>query len=100
MEEEKPYLNGKLSLKEVAEKTNISTNHLSQVINENLEKNFFDFVNGYRLNLVKQKIKKPSNKKYTILSLAYECGFNSKSSFNSIFKKHEGMTPTEFLNKA
>lgn len=99
MEEEKPYLNGKLSLKEVAEKINISTNHLSQVINENLEKNFFDFVNGYRLDLVKQKIKNPSNKKFTLLSLAYECGFNSKSSFNSIFKKHEGMTPSEFLNK-
>ncbi len=99
MEEEKPYLNGKLLLKEVAEEINISTNHLSQVINENLEKNFFDFVNGYRVDLVKQKIKNSANKKFTILYLAYECGFNSKSSFNSIFKKHEGLTPTEFLNK-
>lgn len=99
MEEEKPYLNGKLSLKEVAEKMNISTNHLSQVINENLEKNFFDFVNGYRVDLATQKMSDPSNKKYTILSLAYDCGFNSKSSFNSIFKKYEGITPTEFLNK-
>jgi AraC-like DNA-binding protein len=97
MEQEKPYLNEKLSLKEVAEKMNISTNHLSQVINENLERNFFDFVNGYRVNLVTQKMSNPSNKKYTILSLAYDCGFNSKSSFNSIFKKHKGLTPTEFL---
>ncbi len=99
MEEEKPYLNGKLSLKEVAEKMNISTNHLSQVINENLKKYFFDFVNGYRVDLAKQKMSNPSNKKYTILSLAYDCGFNSKSSFNSIFKKYEGLTPTEFRNK-
>ena len=97
MEDEKPYLNGELSLNEVAEKINISTNHLSQVINENLEKNFFDFVNGYRVDLATQKISDPSNKKYTRLSLAYDCGFNSKSSFNSIFKKHVGLTPTEFL---
>ena len=99
MEEEKPYLKGKLSLKEVAENMNISTNHLSQIINENLEKNFFDFVNAYRVDLVKQKMRDPSNKKYTILSLAYDCGFNSKSSFNAVFKKLEGLTPTEFLNK-
>ncbi len=99
MEQEKPYLNGKLSLKEVAEKMNISTNYLSQVINENLNKNFFDFVNGYRVELAKQKMSDPSNKKCTILSLAFDCGFNSKSSFNSLFKKCEGLTPTEFLNK-
>ncbi len=97
MEEEKPYINGKLSLIEVAKKMNISNNHLSQVINENLKKNFFDFVNEYRINLVKQKMAEPSNKKYTLLSLAYDCGFNSKSSFNSIFKKHTSLTPTEYL---
>jgi len=97
MEQEKPYLNGKLSLIEVAKKMNISNNHLSQVINENLNKNFFDFVNEYRINLVKLKMVEPSNEKYTLLSLAYDCGFNSKSSFNSIFKKHTGLTPTEYL---
>lgn len=99
MEEEKPYLNGKLSLKEVAAKLNISTNHLSQVINENLDKNFFDFVNGYRVDLVKLKMTDLANKNYTLLALSYDCGFNSKSSFNTIFKKHEGVTPTEFLNQ-
>jgi len=97
MEQEKPYLNGKLSLIEVAKKMNISNNHLSQVINENLKKNFFDFVNEYRINLVKQKMAESSNKKYTLLSLAYDSGFNSKSSFNSVFKKHTGLTPTEYL---
>jgi AraC-like DNA-binding protein len=99
MEDEKPYLNGKLSLKEVADKMSISTNHLSQVINENLKKSFFDFVNSYRVDLAKQKMRDPSNKKYTILSMAYDCGFSSKSTFNSIFKKYEGLTPTEFINK-
>lgn len=99
MEQEKPYLNEKLSLKEVAEKMNISTNHLSQVINENLGKNFFDFVNGYRVDLAKQKLNDPSNNNYTIVSLAYDCGFSSKSSFNAIFKKITGLTPSEFRNK-
>ncbi len=99
MEEEKLYLNEKLSLKEVAEKMNISTNHLSQIINENLEKNFFDFVNSYRVDLAKKKLKDPTNKKYTIISLSYDCGFSSKSSFNSIFKKFTGLSPSEFQNE-
>jgi len=82
----------------VATALQISTNHLSQVINENLDKNFFDFVNGYRVEMVKQKMKDPSNKNYTLLSLAYDCGFNSKSSFNAIFKKYTGSTPSQYLN--
>ena len=98
MEEEQPYLDGKLSLKEVAFKLNISTNHLSQVINEKLEKNFFDFVNGYRVDLVKKKMNNPTNKNFTLLSLAFDCGFNSKSSFNSIFKKHTALTPSQYLS--
>ena len=96
METEKPYLDGKLSLKKVATDLGISTNYLSQVINENLNKNFFDFVNEYRVEMVKEMIIDPSNKNYTLLAIAYDCGFNSKSSFNSIFKKHTGLTPTEY----
>ena len=99
MTEEKPYLNEDLTSKEVAQKLNISTNHLSQVINENLGKNFFDFVNGYRVDLAKQKLSDPANNIYTIISLAYDCGFSSKSSFNAIFKKFVGVTPSEFRNK-
>jgi AraC-like DNA-binding protein len=97
METESPYLNGRLSLKEVAVYLKVSTNHLSQVINESLGKNFFDFVNGYRVNLVKAKLKDPANKNYTILAIALECGFNSKSSFNAIFKKFIGKTPSEYI---
>ncbi len=98
MDEEAPYLEGKLALKDVASALEISTNHLSQVINENLDKNFFDFVNGYRVELVKEKMVDPTNKNYTLLSLAYDCGFNSKSSFNAIFKKYTGLTPSQYIN--
>ena len=96
MDTEKPYLNGKLSLKQVATDLEISTNYLSQVINENMDMNFFDFVNGYRVEMVKEMIKDPSTKNFTLLAIAYDCGFNSKSSFNSIFKKHTGVTPSQF----
>lgn len=97
MKEEAPYLDGKLALKQVADELGISTNHLSQVINENMEKNFFDFVNAYRVELVKEKMKDSSNKQFTLLGIAYDCGFNSKSSFNAIFKKEVGLTPSEFM---
>ncbi len=96
MEEEKPYLDGKLSLNQVAGNLELSPNHLSQVINENLNRNFFDFVNSYRVELVKEKLADPANKKFTILALAYESGFSSKSSFNEVFKKFTEMTPSQY----
>ena len=98
MDTGKPYLNGKLSLKEVADALNISPNHLSEVINGQLDQNFFDFVNNYRVALVKEKLGDPSYNHYTLLGVALECGFNSKSSFNAIFKKATGQTPSEYLN--
>ena len=97
MQEEKPYVNGKLSLGDVADYLNISTNHLSQVINENLGINFFNFINGYRIELIKQKMLDPNNSHLTLLGMAYDSGFNSKSSFNNIFKKSTGLTPSQFL---
>lgn len=96
METEKPYLESRLSLKQLAERLKISTNYLSQIINENLQKNFFDFINEYRVDEVKRSIGEERYKHYSLLSVAYECGFNSKSSFNSIFKKKTGLTPSEF----
>lgn len=96
MQDEKPYLDGKLSLNQVAEKLEISPNHLSQVINENLNRNFFDFVNSYRVELVKQKLADPANERFTILALAYDSGFSSKSSFNEVFKKFTQMTPSQY----
>ena len=99
MEKEKPFLNSNLSLKEVAESLNISINHLSQVINEQLGLNFFNFVNNYRIKEVQSLLLDPENKQYTLLALAYKSGFNSKSSFNNIFKKITGLTPSNFMKQ-
>lgn len=99
MVKEKPYLNGKLGLKEVADHLNISINHLSQIINEQSGMSFYDFVNQYRIDEVKARLAEPSNGQFTLLSIAYDCGFNSKSSFNSIFKKATGITPSQFLKR-
>ncbi len=97
MDGEKPYLNGKLSLKEVAAHIDISVNHLSQIINEQLSKSFFDFVNEYRVAEVKKQIEEMKHEQFTLLSIAYNSGFNSKSSFNSIFKKLTGLTPSQYI---
>ena len=99
MEEEQPFLNGKLTLNDVASHLGVSTNHLSQVINENLNKNFFDFINQYRIELVKQKMMDPTQSHLTILGMAYDSGFNSKSGFNDVFKKFTGCTPSQYRDK-
>ncbi|MCW8810678.1 MAG: AraC family transcriptional regulator [Ignavibacteriaceae bacterium] len=95
-EEEKPYLNPELTITEVARKLNVSVKYLSQVINESLGKNFYDFINSYRIEEAKQQLKNETDSRKTILEVLYESGFNSKSAFNSAFKKHTGFTPTEF----
>jgi len=97
MNKEKPYLNGKLSLKEVADYLGLSTNHLSQVINEQTGMSFFDFVNKFRVDEIKIRLSDQKYKYFTLLAIAYDCGFNSKSSFNSIFKKSTGTTPSEYI---
>ena len=96
-EKEKPYLNGQLNLADLSEYLNISVHHLSQIINEQLGKNFFDFVNEYRVQEVKTRLSNPEHKQYTLLSIAYDSGFNSKSCFNSAFKKVTGFTPSQYL---
>lgn len=99
MKDERPYLNGKLSLKDVAAYLDISVNHLSQVINEQLGKSFFDFVNEYRVAEVKRQLAEAKHEQFTLLAVAYDSGFNSKSSFNNIFKKMTGQTPSEYVSK-
>jgi AraC-like DNA-binding protein len=69
---------------------------LSQIINEYYQQNFFDFVNSYRIEAVKSKLQKPDYDAYSLLAIAYECGFGSKSSFNRIFKNITGQTPTQY----
>ncbi|MFC2096094.1 helix-turn-helix domain-containing protein [Bacteroidota bacterium] len=96
VEKEKPYFESKLTLKDVSESIGVSSNHISQVINEKLNVNFFDFINNYRIEEVKKCFSDPKFNHYTLLGIAFECGFNSKSSFNSIFKKATSLTPSEF----
>lgn len=95
MKTEKPYLESQLTLPQLAAQLNISSNYLSQVINEQFQKNFFDFINQYRVAEAKSLLSKKS-KASSIVDIAFESGFNSKSAFYSAFKKHVGMTPSEF----
>lgn len=99
MEQKKPYLEPKITIAELSYRTNIPINHLSQIINEKLEQNFFDFINSYRVEAFKQLIQNPNYQEYTILGLAYEAGFNSKSTFNAIFKKFTGQTPSGYAKQ-
>lgn len=96
MEQHQPYLESKLTLSQLASQLDISTHHLSQIINEQLDKNFFDFVNHYRVTTVKQKLQDSAFAHYTLLGIALESGFNSKTSFNTVFKKMTGMTPSQY----
>ncbi len=94
MQEQKPYLEAQLTLPQLATQIQISSNYLSQVINEQVQLNFFDFVNGYRVNEAKTLLLERRN--LSVLDIAYQSGFNSKSAFYTAFKKHVGMTPSEF----
>jgi AraC-like DNA-binding protein len=96
MEEEKPYRNSDLTIKELAERAGIPGYILSQLINEELDQNFFDFVNRYRIDEAKEKLSDPHNANLTILSIAFDVGFNSKSVFNTAFKKYEDTTPSQY----
>lgn len=96
MKEEKPYLSSDLTLNKLAEMVQISPHHLSEVINSMLKQNFFDFINTYRVEKVKQDLLNVDKKNFTLLAIAVDAGFSSKSSFNMIFKKHTGITPSEF----
>ncbi|MBP4138596.1 helix-turn-helix domain-containing protein [Flavobacterium geliluteum] len=98
MTKEQLYVNSELTLVELAQILDVYPNNLSQVINTFEQKNFYDYINTKRVELFLKLVAIPENKKYTILSLAFECGFNSKSSFNKYFKKVTNMTPSEYLN--
>lgn len=97
MKEKKPYLNGELSARELADLVGISTNHLSEVLNQVQQQNFFDFVNSFRVDEVKSRIKDPGYTHLTLLGIALESGFNSKTSFNTVFKKFTGQTPSQYI---
>lgn len=96
METSRPYLDEELSLQKLSLLMDVSTHRLSEIINQDLDTNFYRFINSYRVEEVKKKLKNPEYDKYSILGIAFESGFNSKSTFNKIFKEETGMTPSEF----
>ncbi len=96
MENEKPYFESRLSLNQLASYLDLSPNHLSQVINERTNQNFYQLVNSYRIRCFKEKLQDPANAHLTLLAIAFDCGFNSKSSFNYTFKKMTGLTPSQY----
>lgn len=97
MSTQKPHLEGDLKLGELAAMLGISGNALSQVLNEQIGKSFYEFVNGHRLEEVKVKLASHGFANYTILGIAMECGFNNKNTFNRYFKKETGLTPSAYL---
>jgi AraC-like DNA-binding protein len=94
---EKPYLNRELSIYDLSDQLKIPRHILSELINEHMGMNFYHLVNDYRVNEVKERLKTEDLKQLTILALAFDSGFNSKSSFNTIFKEKTGQTPSEYL---
>ena len=96
MKKEKPYYAPELTISELANQVKMPINLLSQTINENLNVHFLDFINGYRVEDVKGKLADPQLSHYTILAIAFESGFNAKSTFYTVFKKHAGVTPSEY----
>jgi AraC-like DNA-binding protein len=96
MEEEKPFTDGDLTIQKLAERLSIPAHHLSQTINERLGQTFSDFINSHRVEEAKRRLVDPARKHYSVLAIAEEVGFNSKSSFNVVFKKYVNMTPSEY----
>ncbi|MGW8123601.1 helix-turn-helix domain-containing protein [Roseivirga echinicomitans] len=96
MTTEQPYLDADLTLPKLAEDLGVSTHHLSQIINDVHGKNFFNFINAYRVEEVKRKIQDPAFDNYSLLGIAFDSGFNSKSAFNRVFKNTTGTTPSRF----
>lgn len=99
MEIEKPFLNENLNLSLLAEKSEISQSHISQVINQHFQIHFYDFINRYRVEEAKKKLSSSDFDHLSVLGIAFECGFKSKSSFNRYFKKYTGVSPSEFKKK-
>ena len=97
MNEKRPYLEPELTLGDLAQQLDISVPVLSRVINDGTGRNFNDLINSYRVNAVIAAMQREAHLKQTLLGIAYDCGFNSKATFNRSFKKITGLTPREFL---
>lgn len=100
MQEQKPYLESTFNIEQLAKQMGISRHHLSQVLNEGLQKTYHDFVNEYRVEAAKKMLLDSNKQHYSIAAIAFEVGFNSLSSFNLVFKKHCGSTPSEYRKQS
>jgi AraC-like DNA-binding protein len=98
-EGEHVYRDSGLTLPALAARLDVSPHNLSEAINTQFHMNFFDLVNGYRVREVQQRLLDPEARQFTILAIAFDAGFNSKTSFNTIFKKHAGRTPSEYRDR-
>lgn len=96
MNSKKLFLSSDLTLAQLSKELGITNHNLSEVINVGFNKNFYDFINEYRIEEFKERIKNPDFTNYSLLAIAFESGFSSKSSFNSIFKKYTNTTPSEY----
>jgi len=99
METRRPWLDPDLTLEQLALQLKFRPKLLSQAINDGLGQNFFEFINTYRVKEAKRLLTNPVDRKITVLEVLYQVGFNSKSSFNTVFKKQTGLTPSEFKKK-
>ncbi len=99
MDQSEEWKDKELSVAKLSVLTNIPKHHITQVLNENLQKNFYVFVNEFRIEQAKKMIKSQEYNSWSLVAVADECGFNSKTAFNNFFKKSTGMTPSEFRQK-
>jgi AraC-like DNA-binding protein len=99
MEKDKLYQEHELTLQTLSDNLRMPAYQVSQAINDGLKKNFYDLVNGYRVEEAKRLLVDPKNENFTILSVGFEAGFNSKTTFNTVFKKFTGVTPTEYRDQ-
>ncbi len=99
MDKDRPYLNDALTLKDFADLLKIPPHMVSMTLNTCLNQNFYNFINLYRIEEVKRMLADPAKDEYTVLRIAFEAGFNSKTVFNTMFKKITGLTPSEFRKK-
>jgi AraC-like DNA-binding protein len=98
MAEKEPFLDPSLTIQELANQIDIPVRELSVLINHYMDQHFFDFVNEYRIQKAMGILKDQARSQLTVLEILYEVGFNSKSSFNTSFKKHTNLTPTAYRN--
>jgi AraC-like DNA-binding protein len=99
MEVEKPYLDAEITLSALAKKIGTNASILSRIVNTDTGSNFNDFINGYRVETVRQMLQKGEHKRQTLLGIAFDCGFNSKATFNRAFKKLTGLAPKEYIGQ-